>query len=98
MRISFIAVVDHLAILLDVGVSPTIPVSRNVDFQVKSKPVRWFARADWWLGERAHRGIGAGIIEVEMWRFLATAEGKVSSFELLHNTTANSWKLLRRFE
>ena len=89
---------ESVAVLLDQKGSPAIFRWRNVDFQVKSKPVRWFARADWWLGERAHRGIGAGIIEVEMWRFLATAEGKVSAFELLHNTTANSWKLLRRFE
>jgi hypothetical protein len=50
------------------------------------------------VGERAHRGIGSGVLEVEMWRFLATGDGTKTSFELLHNTAGNSWKLLRRFE
>jgi hypothetical protein len=53
---------------------------------------------EWWVGERAQRGIGSGLLEVEMWRFLAVEDGTKTSFELLHNTVGNSWKLLRRFE
>jgi hypothetical protein len=89
---------EIVAVLVDQQGSPLVFRWREKDFQVRSRPVRWFARADWWLGERAHRGIGAGIIEVEMWRFLATADEKVTSFELLHNTASNSWKIIRRFE
>jgi len=89
---------EIVAVLADQQGSPLVFRWREKDFQVRSRPVRWFARADWWLGERAHRGIGAGIIEVEMWRFLATADEKVTSFELLHNTASNSWKIIRRFE
>ena len=89
---------EIVAVLVDQQGSPIVFRWREKDFQVRSRPVRWFARADWWLGERAHRGIGAGIIEVEMWRFLATADEKVTSFELLHNTASNSWKIIRRFE
>jgi len=89
---------EIVAVLVDQQGSPLVFRWRDKDFQVRSRPVRWFARADWWLGERAHRGIGAGIIEVEMWRFLATADEKVTSFELLHNTASNSWKIIRRFE
>jgi hypothetical protein len=89
---------EIVAVLVDQQGSPLVFRWREKDFQVRSRPVRWFARADWWLGERAHRGIGAGIIEVEMWRFLATADEKITSFELLHNTASNSWKIIRRFE
>jgi len=89
---------EIVAVLVDQQGAPLVFRWREKDFQVRSRPVRWFARADWWLGERAHRGIGAGIIEVEMWRFLATADEKVTSFELLHNTASNSWKIIRRFE
>ena len=89
---------EIVAVLVDQQGSPLVFRWREKDFQVRSRPVRWFARADWWLGERAHRGISAGIIEVEMWRFLATADEKVTSFELLHNTASNSWKIIRRFE
>ena len=48
---------------------------RERDYQVSSKPVRWFARTEWWLGERAHRGIGSGVVKFEMWRFIATVDG-----------------------
>lgn len=79
-----------------------VPVSfrwREVSYLISSKPTRWFARSEWWIGERAHRGIGSGALEVEMWRFLALGEcGTANQFELLHNTVANSWKLVRRFD
>jgi hypothetical protein len=80
---------EAVAVLLDQEGAPAL---------FSSRPVRWFARTEWWVGERAHRGIGSGVLEVEMWRFLATGDGTKTSFELLHNTAGNSWKLLRRFE
>jgi len=89
---------EAIAVLVDQEGVPTLFRWREKDYQVSSRPVRWFARAEWWVGERAHRGIGSGAVEVEMWRFLATGAGTKCAFELLHNTAGNSWKLLRRFE
>ena len=89
---------EAVAVLVDQEGAPTLFRWREKDYQVSSRPVRWFARTEWWTGERAHRGIGCGAVEVEMWRFIATGEGLKCPFELLYNTSANSWKLLRRFE
>ena len=90
---------ETVAVLVDQEGAPTLFRWREKDYQVSSRPVRWFARTEWWAGERAHRGIGSGAVEVEMWRFSATTEDEAkSSFELLRNTACNSWRLLRRFD
>ena len=89
---------EVVAVLVDQEGAPILFRWREKDYQVSSRPVRWFARAEWWVGERAHRGIGSGVLEVEMWRLLVVADGMKTSFELLHNQSTNSWKLLRRFE
>ena len=89
---------EPVVVLVDQEGSPICFRWKEKEYLVGSGPVRWFARTEWWVGERAHRGIGSGILEVEMWRFLATGDGTKTSFELLHNTAGNSWKLLRRFE
>ena len=88
---------EAVAVLVDQEGAPTLFRWREKDYQVSSRPVRWFARSEWWVGERAHRGIGSGAVEVEMWRLIATGDGSRCPFELLHNTAANSWKLLRMF-
>jgi hypothetical protein len=89
---------EPVVVLVDQEGSPICFRWQGRDYVVSSRPVRWFARNEWWVGERAHRGIGSGAVEVEIWRFLATGDGTKCPFELLHNTAANSWKLLRRFE
>lgn len=89
---------EPVAVLVDQEGSPTHFRWRECEYRVSSKPVRWFARTEWWVGERAHRGIGSGAVEVEMWRLIATGAGSKYPFELLHNTAANSWKLLRQFD
>jgi len=89
---------EAVAVLVDQEGAPTLFRWREKDYQVSSRPVRWFARVEWWVGERAHRGIGSGVLEVEMWRFLAGHDGIKNSFELLHNSMRGSWKLLRIFE
>jgi len=88
---------EAVAVLVDQEGAPTLFRWREKDYQVSSRPVRWFARAEWWVGERAHRGIGSGVLEVEMWRFSGSCEGIRQSFELLHNFENNCWTLLRRF-
>ncbi len=88
---------EAVAVLVDQEGAPTLFRWREKDYQVSSRPVRWFARAEWWVGERAHRGIGSGVLEVEMWRFLATADGTKTSFELLHNCQTGCWTLNKTF-
>jgi hypothetical protein len=73
---------------------------RNESFLVSAPPIRWFARREWWNeAARVQRGIGAGVLEVEMWRLLATGVTKAKSqFELVHNTADGIWRLVRIFE
>ena len=55
--------------------------------------------ADWFRANRLQRGIGAGLLEVEMWRFQAVAkEGLALQVELIHSTIGDSWRLVRIFE
>ena len=89
---------ETVAVLVDQEGAPTLFRWREKDFQVSSRPVRWFARTEWWVGERAYRGIGSGAVEVEMWRFLSTSDGTKFMIELLHNKPANNWKLTRKFD
>jgi len=88
---------EVVAVLVDQEGAPTLFRWREKDYQVSSRPVKWFARSEWWVGERAHRGIGSGAVEVEMWRFLATGDGIKTSFELLHYSPTGIWKLIRKF-
>ena len=90
---------EAVAVLVDQEGAPTVFRWREKDYQVSSGPVRWFARTEWWAGERAHRGIGSGAVEVEMWRLLASPlDDSSSCFELLHNSIGNSWKLIRKYD
>ncbi len=89
---------EAVAVLVDQEGAPTLFRWREKDYQVSSRPVRWFARAEWWVGERAHRGIGSGALEVEVWRLFTSRDGTECSFDLLHDKSANNWKLLRKFE
>ena len=70
---------------------------RNGSYQVTSRPERWYSRKPWWLeASRAQRGIGAAVMEVEMWR-LSAAKGISSpaQFELVHNQLDDRWQLVR---
>ena len=83
---------ETVAVLLDQEGAPALFRWREKDYQVSSKPVRWFARSEWWVGERAHRGIGSGVLEVEMWRFIVDQHG---IFELSHFSSEKSWILVK---
>ena len=85
---------EAVAVLVDQEGAPTLFRWREKDYQVSSRPVRWFARTEWWAGERAHRGIGSGAVEVEMWRLRVV---NVGFFDLIHNTATGSWKLFKHF-
>jgi hypothetical protein len=71
---------------------------RDECYLVMNHPVRWFARKEWWVeSARAYRGIGAGVLESEMWRLSANCSQGVMHFELLHNVATNAWQLVRVF-
>ena len=90
---------EAVAVLVDQEGSPVCFRWQEKDYLVSSRPVRWFARTQWWIGERAQRGIGSGALEVEMWRLMASpSDDSGSYFELLHNSIAHSWRLIRKFE
>ena len=88
---------EAVAVFVDQEGAPALFKWREKDYQVSASPVRWFARTEWWEGERAHRGIGSGVLEVEMWRVVASREGLKYSYELLHYPAESGWQLLRRF-
>ena len=76
--------------------------SSDLGYLVKSKPIRWFARREWWVdAARVQRGIGAGVLEVEMWRMSAAkSESDKAQFELVHtlegtNGQKHIWRLVR---
>ena len=66
-------------------------------FLVANKPLRWYARKEWWQeAARATKGLGAEIMEVEMWRLLASDLGQISckQYELVHSVSKNHWRLI----
>ena len=89
---------ETVVVLVDTLGIPTCFRWREKDYFVGNGASRWFARSEWWVGERAQKGIGSGALEVEMWRLLAAADGATCLFEMVHNTATNNWKLLRQFE
>jgi hypothetical protein len=84
---------EAVAVLVDQEGAPTLFRWREKEYQVSSRPVRWFARAEWWVGERAHRGIGSGAVEVEMWRLLAHHDDQYFYVEILLVNSTSTWKL-----
>lgn len=86
--------------VVDVRVNQNgIPVGliwRGQSYLVANHPIRWFARRDWWReSPRANRGIGAGILEIEMWRFKVNQADRSATFELMRNPVGNHWTLIR---
>jgi hypothetical protein len=81
---------------------------RDSNYKVRARPVRWFARRDWWLeASRVQRGIGPGVLEVEVWRMLASKGGESEAknktqFEIAHTQDGangkNLWRLVRVYD
>jgi hypothetical protein len=90
-----IAVDETVKVLTNQAGEPVRFSWRNGSYQVTARPERWFSRKPWWLeANRAQRGIGPELLEVEMWR-ISAAKGasSPSQFELLH--TRAGWQLVR---
>jgi hypothetical protein len=73
-------------------------------YAITAKPVRWYDRRQWWAeAGRVQRGIGAQVLEVEMWQVQAEIQAGVQDpiratlpkfeFELMHSK--NAWQLVR---
>jgi hypothetical protein len=82
---------------------------RDSNYKVRARPIRWYARRDWWLeAMRVQRGVGASVLEVEVWRMLASKreEPEVANktqFEIVHSKDGvagekNIWRLLRVYD
>ena len=81
---------------------------RDSNYKVRARPVRWFARRDWWLeASRVQRGIGPGVLEIEVWRMLASKGGESETknktqFEIAHTQDdangKNIWRLVRVYD
>ena len=70
---------------------------RNASFLVANKPMRWFARREWWSeAARVQRGIGRDVLEVEMWRLMASDlhQKSCQQYELIHVVGKDDWRLV----
>ena len=92
---------ENVTVAVNVEGQPIGFAWRNANYLVAEKPERWFARREWWVeAARVQRGIGAGVLEVEMWRLMAADhEAKQKhQYELIHFTLGNIWRLARVFD
>jgi hypothetical protein len=91
---------ENVEVSVDKTGSPIGFSWKGCHYLVNSKPIRWFARKQWWVeAARVQRGIGAGVLEVEMWRMIAAGPTKkTGQFELVHDTATNTWRLVRVYE
>lgn len=75
------------------------PVSfdwRGGHYLAIGSPVRWYSRRSWWREiDAAPRGMGADVVETEMWRVRAVSDSDSGLFELRHNSPAGDWQLVQ---
>ena len=71
---------------------------RGGGYRVLNRPVRWFTRREWWSeASRVPKGIGSGVLEVEMWLLVASEGREKRHYELAHCAIGdkNQWRLHR---
>lgn len=81
----------------------TTPAGSPLGFQWRARryrltelPLRFFTRRPWWTEQaRIYKGIGAQVLETEVWRLTATGQGRSAErvFELTHEDS--QWQLAR---
>lgn len=91
---------EAVQVLVNQSGEPTGFRWRDQTYQVSGRPVRWFARRDWWAeSARAYRGIGAQVMEREMWRLSAKPrqqdQGGLLQFEFAKVDLDQGWQLVR---
>lgn len=83
-------------VLLDFDGAPVCFSWRGKSYTVSSKPVRWYSRKLWWQeAAAAPKGIGAAILEVEMWRLWAASDTDRVFFELTHKMPEDLWEIAK---
>lgn len=90
-------VVDELVdVRTTVAGSPMEFEWRARRYQMTELPLRFFIRHPWWTEQnRIQKGIGAQVLETEVWRVTAAGRGRSAErvFELTHENS--HWRLSR---
>lgn len=69
---------------------------RDRQYRMTELPLRFFTRRPWWVEQdRVTKGIGARVLETEVWRLTASGRGRSAErvFELTREDT--EWQLAR---
>lgn len=83
-------------VLTDFDGAPVCFSWQGRSYTVISRPVRWYSRKHWWQNANAApKGVGAELIEVEMWRLWAASDNDRVFFELRHSLSEASWEISR---
>ena len=83
-------------VLLDFDGAPVCFSWRDRSYTVCSRPVRWYSRRMWWQeASGAPKGVGAELVEIEMWRLWAVSDTDRIFFELTHKMPEDQWEIAR---
>ena len=95
-----VSVDESVAVSVNWAGEPVKFVWAGATYAITAKPVRWYDRRQWWAeAGRVQRGIGAQVLEVEMWQVQAELQDTIRAtlpkfeFELMHSK--NAWQLVR---
>lgn len=85
---------ESVAVLVNHDGQPVSFDWRGKSYLAIGNPVRWYSRKSWWRElDAAPKGIGANVVETEMWRVRAVSESESGLFELRHNLPSDTWQL-----
>jgi hypothetical protein len=95
-----VSVDESVTVSVNWAGEPVKFVWAGATYAITAKPVRWYDRRQWWAeAGRVQRGIGAQVLEVEMWQVQAEIQDAIRAtlpkfeFELMHSK--NAWQLVR---
>lgn len=95
-----VSVDESVTVSVNWAGEPVKFVWAGATYAITAKPVRWYDRRQWWAeAGRVQRGIGAQVLEVEMWQVQAEIQDAIRAtlpkfeFELMH--FKNAWQLVR---
>ena len=98
-----VSVDESVTVSVNWAGEPVKFVWAGATYAITAKPVRWYDRRQWWAeAGRVQRGIGAQVLEVEMWQVQAELQDSIRAtlpkfeFELMHSK--NAWQLVRVVE
>lgn len=69
------------------------------DYRLVAEPHRWFERRKWWdEGLRVPRGIGAGVVDYEVWRLQiapGAARGEGRTIDVSFDPLTAQWRVIK---